>query len=76
MLVLTRKKDESIKIGEDIEIVVVEVSEDRVRLGINAPRHMKIFRAELLKQIEEENIKSAEQDSIDLSQIKQIIKKP
>ena len=47
MLILSRKKGESIRIGEDIEIFVTEVKGDKVRLGISAPENMKISRAEL-----------------------------
>jgi len=59
MLVLARKKDESILIGDNIEIVITDITEDKVKIGIEAPRHMKIFRKELLEQIQDENIKSA-----------------
>ena len=47
MLVLTRQKDESILIGEDIEITVVDVRGDKVRLGIAAPRHITVHRKEV-----------------------------
>jgi len=47
MLVLSRKKDESISIGDDIRIVVVDVRGDKVRIGIDAPRNVKVLRAEL-----------------------------
>ncbi|MCK9217309.1 MAG: carbon storage regulator CsrA [Firmicutes bacterium] len=59
MLVLARKKDESILIGDNIEIIITDITEDKVKIGIEAPRHMKIFRKELLEQIQDENIKSA-----------------
>lgn len=59
MLVLARKKDEAIVIGEDIEIIITEITEDKVKIGINAPKHMKIFRKELLEQVKEENLESA-----------------
>lgn len=59
MLVLTRKKDEAIVIGDDIEIIITEISEDKVKIGIKAPKHMKIFRKELLEQVKEENLQSA-----------------
>lgn len=51
MLVLTRKKEETILIGDDIEILIVDVGEDRVKIGINAPKNIKIVRKELLEQI-------------------------
>ena len=51
MLVLTRKTDQSIMIGDDIEIVVVAVRGDKVRLGINAPRHVPVHRKEIYEII-------------------------
>lgn len=48
MLVLSRKKKQSIRIGDDIEITVLEVRGDRVRLGFAAPREVRVMRAELL----------------------------
>ncbi len=55
MLVLTRKKDESIMINDNIEITIVDIGEDRVRIGINAPKEMKIFRKEIYRELAEEN---------------------
>ncbi len=75
MLVLTRKKDEAILIGDDIEIIITEISEDRVKIGIQAPKSMKIFRKELIKQVEDENIKSASSTGIDISKLTEMIKK-
>jgi carbon storage regulator len=48
MLVLTRKTNQSIKIGDDIEITVLSVSGDKVRIGIDAPRDISVFRREVL----------------------------
>jgi carbon storage regulator len=56
MLVLTRKKDQSIMIGDDIEIVVVEIKGNQVKLGINAPRNVTVYRAEVWEEIQQENI--------------------
>ncbi len=47
MLVLTRKVEESIVIGDDVEIMVLGVSGDKVRIGINAPREVEVFRKEV-----------------------------
>ncbi len=47
MLVVSRKKDESIIIGENIKITVVEIAKDRIRLGVDAPESVKIVRSEL-----------------------------
>lgn len=55
MLVITRKKGESILIGEDIEITVVKTEEGSVKLSIAAPKSVTILRKELYKEVEEEN---------------------
>lgn len=48
MLVVTRKTDESLRISDNIEITVLEISKDRVKLGISAPKDIKIIRNELI----------------------------
>lgn len=60
MLVLARKLNESIMIGEQIEISVVEIKGDQVKLGIKAPASIKIFRSEVFAAIQEENRLAAE----------------
>ena len=55
MLVLTRKKDQSIMIGDDIEITIVSVEGDQIKLGINAPRNVEIQRKEIYLAIQDEN---------------------
>ena len=55
MLVLSRKPNEKIKIGEDIEITIVSVNGDSVRIGIEAPKQIKILRAEVFEDIEKQN---------------------
>ncbi len=54
MLVLTRHKDESIIIGDDIEITIIDVRGDKVRLGINAPREVSVHRKEVYEAIQRE----------------------
>jgi carbon storage regulator len=54
MLVLSRKKNESILFGEDIELKVIAIDGNRVRLGIQAPNSVRIIRGELLPAIEAE----------------------
>ena len=53
MLVLTRHKDESIVIGDDIEITIVAVTRDKVRLGINAPKEVTVHRREIYERIQD-----------------------
>ncbi|NLK42344.1 MAG: carbon storage regulator CsrA [Planctomycetes bacterium] len=57
MLVLSRQKDESIMIGDDVEIVIVDVRGDKVRLGINAPRNIAVHRKEIYLAIQKEKEK-------------------
>lgn len=75
MLVLTRKKDESVIIGDDIEIIISEISDDKVKIAIKAPKNVKIFRKELIKAVENENIKSLEMSGLDISKLGEAIKK-
>ena len=60
MLALTRKRGETIVIGDDINITVLSVSGDSVKLGIDAPRHIPVNRLEIYEQIQEQNKKAAE----------------
>ncbi len=55
MLVLSRKPNETLIINENIEITILNVGGNKVRLGINAPKDVKIYRKELLEKILEEN---------------------
>lgn len=60
MLVVTRKTEESIIIADNIEIVVLEVGKDRVKLGITAPKDIKVIRNEL-RSAQETNVDSSKQ---------------
>ena len=59
MLVLTRKSGESINLGDDITITIVEIKGNSVRLGIKAPANLKIYRKELYEKIKQENLLSS-----------------
>ncbi|MFH1370524.1 MAG: carbon storage regulator CsrA [Planctomycetota bacterium] len=54
MLVLSRQKDESIMIGDNVEITIVDVRGDKVRLGINAPKEIPVHRKEVYEAIQRE----------------------
>lgn len=69
MLVLSRKKDQSILIGDDIELVIVDISDDKVKIGIRAPKTMKVFRKELLQEVEQENKNSTVSEKFDISKL-------
>ncbi|NLO39460.1 MAG: carbon storage regulator CsrA [Ruminiclostridium sp.] len=59
MLVLSRKKGQSIMIGHDIEISIVDIQGEQIRLGINAPRDVTIHRKEVFEEIIQENKQAA-----------------
>ena len=63
MLVLSRKADESVVIGEDIVITVLEVRGDVVRLGIAAPRDVKVHRSEVYEELQQANRDAASPDA-------------
>ena len=69
MLILSRKKGESIKIGDEIEIFITEIKGDKVRLGISAPEHMIISRTDLYLTVENNREAS---DKVDLLKVFQL----
>jgi carbon storage regulator len=60
MLVLSRRKDETIVIGEDIRITIVDIRGDSVRLGITAPKSVPVYRQEIYEAIQRENLEAAQ----------------
>lgn len=68
MLVLTRRLNESIQLGDDITVTIVSLDADRVRIGIDAPRSMKIYRKELLDEITRTNREAADAPMINLAE--------
>jgi len=72
MLVLSRKKNESVMIGDNIEVKVIAIEGDQVRIGIEAPRDIQVYRREVYLAIQEEN-KLASKTKIDWSSMKRWI---
>ena len=69
MLVLSRQRDETIMIGDDVEITVVDIRGDKVRLGITAPRHIQVHRKEVYEAIRRENERAATLSPDDVSDV-------
>lgn len=63
MLILSRKVDQKIKIGADITLSIIEIRGDQVKIGVEAPKSVKVFRQEVLEAIQSENIAAATQPS-------------
>ena len=76
MLVLSRQRDETIMIGDDIEITVVDIRGDKVRLGINAPSSVPVHRKEVYDAIKRENREASQVRVEDLDQAHKKLKRP
>lgn len=74
MLVLTRKVNQSIMIGDEIEVVVLEVRGEQVRLGIKAPRNVTVHRREIYDAIQQENLLAAQSKPEDVPAPKKQVK--
>lgn len=75
MLVLTRKLNESIMIGDDIELTVLSVDGEQIKLGINAPRQVEIHRKEIYIAIQQENGDALKSESTILTSLSEYFKK-
>jgi carbon storage regulator len=69
MLVLSRQRDETIMIGDDIEITIVDIRGDKVRLGITAPTDIAVHRKEVYDAIQQENRRAAGVKPEDISKV-------
>ena len=76
MLVLSRQRDETIMIGDEIEITVVDIRGDKVRLGITAPRQVAVHRKEVYEAIKRENADAARVQIDDLNEANRNLRKP
>ena len=74
MLVLTRKVGEGIIIGDDIKISIIELKGGGVRIGIDAPREVKVHRQEVFDQIKQENKEAVQWDIMDLNELSSLLK--
>ena len=72
MLIVSRKTDQAIKIGDDITITIIDIHGDQVKIGVDAPRDVKVFRQEVFNAIKTENTAAASVNTdkiLDLSKI-------
>ncbi|BAT71412.1 carbon storage regulator [Thermosulfidibacter takaii ABI70S6] len=74
MLVLTRKLEESIIIGDDIEIKILGISGKSVKIGIKAPRNLPVYRKEVYEAIKRENEAAAVSSKVDLDSLSGLLK--
>ena len=74
MLILTRKTGETIAIGEEIKITVLGIQGKQVKLGITAPGKVSVYREEIFKKIQLENVKASMSLKEDLQELARIIK--
>ncbi len=65
MLILTRKLGESIIVDENVQISVIEINKNNIKIGINAPKELTIYREEVFLKIKEENAQSSSSGVID-----------
>ena len=75
MLVLARKLNESIMIGDDIEIIVIDIKGDQIKLGVKAPRNITVHRKEIYLEIQDQNREASNSDPSKLKNVSGFFKK-
>ncbi len=75
MLILARKTDEKIKIGNDITLTIIEIHGDQVKIGVEAPKNVRVFRQEVFDAIQNENKAAADPEKASLDEISKLFKK-
>ena len=74
MLVLSRKINQSIVIGDNIEIMLVDIRGDQIKLGINAPKTVKIFRKEVYEEVKSQNLEASHSTIEELNILSSFVK--
>ena len=74
MLILSRKVEEEIKIGDSITIKILGIHEGQVRIGIDAPKDLKVFRSEIYQQIQKENADASKVTKSEVASAVQMLK--
>lgn len=75
MLILSRKLNERIMIGDQIEIFIVDIKGEQVKIGIQAPKNVKVYRQEVYRAIQQENIEAAKARPSQLPTLDNLIEK-
>lgn len=75
MLILSRKTDQQIKIGDDITLTIIEVRGDQVKVGIDAPKSVKVFREEVFSAIKNENNAALNVNTDSISTLSKLMKR-
>jgi carbon storage regulator len=73
MLILSRRVNERILIGDDIEVFIVDIKGDQVKVGIKAPREVKVYRQEVLAEIQQQNIEASRAEPERLPEIRGLL---
>jgi carbon storage regulator len=72
MLILSRKKGEEIKIGSDITLTILSVSENQIKVGIDAPKNVEILRGELYNKVKELTIAASQKSSEGIADVSKL----
>ena len=75
MLILSRKTDQAIKIGDNITITIIDIHGDQVKIGVDAPRDVKVFRQEVFNAIKTENTAAASVNTDKIFDLSKILSK-
>ena len=74
MLILSRKVEESINIGDTITIKILGIQDGQIKIGIDAPKDIKIFRSEIYIQVQQENIQASKAQRASMSKVATMLK--